>query len=129
MLSSRSKGKQYEDQALHYLLKNGLKLVARNFNSRFGEIDLIMLHLKTLCFIEVKYRNNKTQFGGASYSIPASKQQKINKTALCFISSNKKYQQHNLRFDALFITPSEDLRDTSIEWIQNAFCAENTDFY
>ena len=128
MLSNRSKGMQFEDQALHYLQRRGLKLVQRNFSSRFGEIDLIMLHAQTLCFIEVKFRSNN-QFGGTAYSIPVSKQRKITKTALLFITSNKKYQKQNFRFDALFITPSDDQQDNSIEWIENAFNAESADFY
>lgn len=129
MLTNRGKGTLFEDQALHYLKQKGLKLVQRNFSSRFGEIDLIMQHAQTLCFIEVKYRSNQ-QFGGAAYSIPVSKQRKITQTALLFINSHKKYQNKNYRFDALFITPSDsDSQETSVEWIENAFCAENTDFY
>lgn len=105
MLSSRSKGMVYEEQALKYLKQQGLKLIHQNFHSRFGEIDLIMLHQNTLCFIEVKYRKSNL-YGGTAYSIPLSKQQKLTQTALQFISSHKKYQQHNFRFDAFFIAPS-----------------------
>jgi putative endonuclease len=40
-LSKRS-GQHWEKVAESFLHSNGLKLVQRNFSSRFGEIDLIM---------------------------------------------------------------------------------------
>ena len=126
--SKKDKGLYFEQQALNWLQQKGLKPVQQNYSCRLGEIDLIMLHLDTLCFIEVKYRKNNA-FGGIAYSIPASKQHKITKAALTFISSHQKFQQHNYRFDALFITPEDNLRQDSFEWIQNAFSTEQSDFY
>lgn len=125
--SKKDKGMYFEQQAYDWLCKEGLEAVEQNYSCRLGEIDLIMLHADTLCFIEVKYRNNNA-FGGTAFSIPASKQQKITKTALTFISSHKKFQQHNYRFDALFITPEDNLKKNSFEWIQNAFHPEQNDF-
>jgi len=126
--SKKDKGLYFEQQALNWLQQNGLKPVQQNFHCRSGEIDLIMLHQDTLCFIEVKYRKNNA-FGGAAYSIPKSKQRKIIKAALTFIVSHKKFQQHNYRFDALFISPEDKLKDNAFEWIQNAFSSEPSDFH
>ena len=75
MLSRIGKGKHFEQQALRYLKQRGLTLVQQNFLARCGEIDLIMTHNDSLCFIEVKYRQSN-DFGGTAYSIPRSKQQK-----------------------------------------------------
>ncbi len=118
----------FEQQASGWLQQKGLKPVQQNYHCRSGEIDLIMLDKNTLCFIEVKYRKNNA-FGGTAYSIPVSKQQKITKAALTFITSQKKFQQHNYRFDALFITPEDSLRKLSFEWIQNAFSTEQSGYY
>ncbi len=125
--SKKDKGLFFEQQALSWLQKNGLTLVEQNYHCRLGEIDLIMLDKNNLCFIEVKYRNNNS-FGGAAYSIPVSKQQKIKKTALTFITSHKKYQQHNYRFDALFITPQDNLRELSYQWIPDAFSTDQSNY-
>lgn len=122
MQDSKTKGLYFEKQALQWLKQAGLKAVEQNYNCRYGEIDLVMLHDKTLCFIEVKYRRSNA-FGGTAYSIPYSKQQKITRSALNFISQKKAYQQHALRFDALFISPVND-KQNSFEWIQNAFCID-----
>lgn len=128
MLSSKSKGTHFEEHALHYLQQKGLTLIQRNFHCRLGEIDLIMLHQKTLCFIEVKYRSND-RFGGTAYSIPLSKQRKITDTALVFISKHKEYQHHNYRFDALLIKPEVASRQNTVNWIENAFSTQEADSY
>ena len=121
MPGHRNKGLFYEQQALHWLQQQGLELVAQNYHSRFGEIDLIMLQSDTLCFIEVKYRQS-ANFGGAAYSIPPSKQKKISQTALSFIASHPRYQQHAYRFDALLIQSQQT------EWIKGAFEATGSAF-
>src|SRR3569833_1475171 len=46
-------GQSAESRAPAFLKTQGLKLVARNWRSRFGEIDLIMQDDSTLVFIEV----------------------------------------------------------------------------
>lgn len=122
MRDSKAKGLYFELLAFEWLQKAGLKRVEQNYTCRFGEIDLIMIDEKALCFIEVKYRRSNA-FGGAAYSIPYSKQQKITRSALNFISRNKTYQQHALRFDALFITPRNE-QQNDFEWIKNAFCVD-----
>ncbi len=50
-----------ENEAVEFLQKKGYVLFARNFRTRFGEVDIIAWdekkHFgKTLCFIEVKTR-------------------------------------------------------------------------
>ena len=40
-----------EDAALEMLLKNGFELVARNYHTKFGEIDLIVKNEKMLLYI------------------------------------------------------------------------------
>jgi putative endonuclease len=122
MPDNRQKGLLFEQLAQKWLNKAGLKSLEQNFNCRYGEIDLIMLDQKTLCFIEVKYRKNNA-FGGTAYSIPLSKQHKITHSALHYIQLNRKFRHHALRFDALFIQPDRQGNNT-FDWIQNAFCVE-----
>lgn len=123
MNSSAISGQHYEALARDYLLQQGLKLLKQNYYSRFGEIDLIMLDQQMLCFIEVKFRKSSA-FGGAVSAIPRVKQQKIIKTAQCYISSTPTMAQKPMRFDALIIQPGSPVADINLEWIQNAFYAE-----
>ena len=97
--------------ALQFLQKNGLKLLARNFHSRFGEIDLIMQDSETIVFIEVRYRHSP-RFGTSAESIGYRKQQRLIKTAQFYLLRHP----HNkaCRFDVIAI-------DQSLQWIRNAF--------
>lgn len=123
MESRKDKGLFYEGQAQDWLKNKGLIPVKQNFSCRFGEIDLIMLDERTLCFIEVKYRKDNA-FGGTAYSIPPAKQKKIIQSALIFISQHKKFKRQALRFDALFIQSANNQSQYQLEWIQSAFTAD-----
>lgn len=50
------KGKAGEDEALSYLVRQGLTLIERNFRCRGGEIDLIMQDGGEVVFVEVSSR-------------------------------------------------------------------------
>ena len=118
--SRSSKGKAAEAIACDHLEKNGLQLIDKNFNSRYGEIDLIMRHKDSLVFIEVRYRKS-LDYGGALASVTPTKQQKIIKTALYYMQ--KQGREFNARFDVIAITGAigNSNQQLSIEWIQNAF--------
>jgi len=51
---SRAVGDQAETLTCKYLSEQGYEIVARNFYSRFGEIDIIASKSNVLHFIEVK---------------------------------------------------------------------------
>ena len=110
-------GAQAEHWAEHYLLSQGLKLIARNYRGRFGEIDLIMQDKETLVFVEVRQRSN-SHFGGAAGSIDHHKQQKLIRTAQQYLS----HLDHTppCRFDALLM---KDAEGRDVEWVKNAFDA------
>ncbi len=116
------KGLHYEERARRFLQRQGLRLLEKNFRSRFGEIDLIMADGDTLCFVEVKYRES-LGYGGAAATIPPSKRQKLIKTALFYLAGHRRRGQQPMRFDALLIQRGSDGND-EIEWIRNAFYAE-----
>jgi len=94
------KGKVGENLACNYLVKNGYKIIERNFRSKFGEIDIVALDGKTLCFVEVKWRKN-SNFGSGLDSISFRKKQKIILAAKQYLLD---YQVNDLtRIDVLSI--------------------------
>ena len=107
-------GKDAEDLAAAYLQRAGLKLVARNYRCRFGEIDLIARDGKTLVFVEERMRSSN-RFGGAAASITAAKRAKLLRAARHYIANVA--QPPACRFDALLVNGKE----RSIEWLKNAF--------
>ncbi len=115
-------GEDAELACYHYLKKNGLKPVTKNFHCRHGEIDIIMLDNKTLVFVEVRFRKNN-HFGDGLESITANKQNKLRRTAELYLQKNKQYK--NARFDVVSmsksITPNEKTPCFTFDWVSNAF--------
>ncbi|MCW7553585.1 YraN family protein [Endozoicomonas gorgoniicola] len=125
-------GARAEHLALQHLKANRLKLVARNYACRFGELDLVMLDGETLVFVEVRSRNSQ-QFGGAAASITPAKQRKIRRTAEHFLQNHRKHQHRHCRFDAVLIinqtdtvtrhviSSNDERAPKPIEWLQGIF--------
>jgi putative endonuclease len=111
-MSAGAQGALAEQRAAHYLQQQGLKPVAQNYRSRFGEIDLIMHDGATLVFVEVRLRRN-AGFGGAAASIDARKQQRIVRTAQQYLAGLAHVPP--CRFDAVL------MGDDGVEWLRNAF--------
>jgi putative endonuclease len=103
-------GLQAEQWAVQHLQQQGLKLVAQNYRSRFGEIDIIMQDKDVLVFVEVRLRRNE-DFGGAAASIDTRKQQRIIHTAQQYLSSLKSTPL--CRFDAVLI----DTESKKFDWL------------
>lgn len=128
--SSKSLGKQAEDFAYRYLKSQGLRLIARNYACRLGEIDLIMQDKDMLVFIEVRYRQQH-QFGHSLETVDSYKQTKLIKTAEHYLQSNPILAESPCRFDVLGISPGKPslLQKLSpsqhypaqVEWLKNAF--------
>lgn len=108
------RGKDAENLAADYLQRAGLKLVARNYRCRYGEIDLIARDGETLVFVEVRMRSSD-RFGGAAASITATKRAKLVRAARHYIANVA--QPPQCRFDALLVNGQE----RSIEWLKSAF--------
>jgi len=108
-------GAQAEQLAADYLLRHGLRLITKNYRSRFGEIDLILADGNVLVFVEVRLRRN-ANFGGAAASIDARKQAKLITTAQQYLTTLPTVPP--CRFDAILLDGSGQ-----IEWLKNAFSA------
>lgn len=116
MTDRRQLGALGEQQALLYLQQQGLALLARNWQCRQGELDLVMREDETVVFVEVRYRRRPT-WGSALESIDGRKQQRLVRTAQAFLQSQSQWAQHPCRFDVLtFDGPS-----LQAHWIRNAF--------
>lgn len=101
-----------EDQAASFLGKQGLQLVARNYRTRLGEIDLIARDGATLVFVEVRVRKD-ARFGGALASIGARKQSRIAAAARQYLMRFPRVPA--CRFDVVCIEEGEPT------WVRGAF--------
>lgn len=110
-------GSEGENLAIRYLKKQGYAIIARNFSTRLGEIDIIAQDGETIVFVEVKTRTNDA-FGAPFESINASKRKKLANVAALYLKSQKR--EAPARFDIVSIVrhPSGD---TLIEHLKDAF--------
>lgn len=110
---SQATGHNAETDALYYLEQQNLRLLQRNFHSRFGEIDLIMQDKcdDTVVFVEVRQR--KTGIADALTSISMAKQKKLIKAAQYYLL--KCGHDIACRFDAVAIGADNQ----QIEWLKN----------
>jgi putative endonuclease len=95
-------GKEGENRAAQALETAGMTIIARNFRSQRGEIDIIALDGEILVFIEVKAWS-KLGMENLSYSLSPKKQRKIIETAKYFLSIYRQYYGRAIRFDVVFI--------------------------
>jgi putative endonuclease len=108
------KGRQAEDAACRYLIQQRLHLIQRNFQCRFGEIDLIMQDQHELVFVEVRFRANNA-FGDAADSVHWHKQQRLIRSAQYYLQQLP--QLPCCRFDVVALANTL----TQIQWIKDAF--------
>ena len=105
-------GSSAEDRAANHLARHGLKVVARNFRTRLGEIDLVAQDGDVLAFVEVRMRSTGS-FGGALESITPHKQRRIRAAASQFLQ--RLGRAPRCRFDVVLIEAEE------IRWLRAAF--------
>ncbi len=118
-----SSGAAGERAAAEYLGKKGYEIVARNYRSRFGEIDLIARGGGCLVFVEVKTRKPGAKVGPLEAVTPA-KRRRIVKTALVYLSGpNGAAPGLQPRFDVVAVAFSGD-GAVSVRQIENAFGSE-----
>ena len=117
--NTRRVGSDAEGRAFCFLKQHGLRPIERNFETRRGEIDLVMLDGACLTFVEVRYRSTSS-FVGARFSVDARKQRKLIDAAALFLSRNDAYRTHVCRFDIVAIDRDESGK-LSIEWLKDAF--------
>ncbi len=112
---NKFKGSSGERIAEEYLKKEGYDILARNFRTRLGEIDIVASKGEYLVFVEVKARKSEA-YGFPSESVTYAKQRKISMVASQYIKLNM-YFGAAVRFDVVEVY----LTEGRINHIENAF--------
>jgi len=103
-----------------WLLQQGLSSYRRNFNSRLGEIDLIMHDADYLVFIEVRFRKS-SYFGSAVETVTVQKQQRLIRAAEYFLVQHPDFAELPCRFDVIGIELDKNTNQPEYTWLKNAF--------
>ena len=107
-------GARAEELCAELLRRAGLRVLARNWRCRHGEIDLVAEEGRTLVFAEVRYRSS-AGYGGAAESVTAAKRARLVAAARLYLMRRP---EADCRFDVLLL---DSLESSRIQWIRNAF--------
>lgn len=113
-----SLGEKGEKIARRYLKKKGYRILARNYRTRLGEIDLVAEEAGVVVFIEVKTRSG-IEYGQPFEAITRKKRRQISKVALEYLNNNKQFDR-SARFDVVSILLTSE-SSPQIEVVQDAF--------
>ena len=119
-MNKRQIGTFYENAACEYLKKQGINILERNYRCKMGEIDIIGRQGDCVIFFEVKYRISY-EFGPPLEVVDVKKQRTICKCAAVYCMCHPYITQ--IRYDVIGI------RDTQINWVQNAFMHRGYGYY
>ena len=92
-----------------------MRIVERNRREKFAEIDIIAYDRDTLCFVEVRTRED-TALGHPAETVTYNKQKNIRRAAEAFLA-RKNIIDCPVRFDVVTIT----WNDFKLEYFENAF--------
>lgn len=119
-MNSKKCGMQGDELTAKYLTGLGFKIIAKNFHSRYGELDLVAANENLILFVEVKTRKANSLVLPAE-AVFNSKIKKIIKTAVIFLEKkNEQFKFLQPRFDVSEVI-MKACNSTSVNHIENAF--------
>lgn len=87
IVTKKQLGDQGEQLALEYIKNLGYKILAQNYRTPYGEIDIVAVQNNVTCFIEVKTRTS-SNFGRPMDAITKYKLRNIQKSSEYYLSKN-----------------------------------------
>jgi putative endonuclease len=115
------RGRRWEAAAAQYLEERGLRVIARSYRCRLGELDLVCRSPETLVVVEVRARGTGARCSAAE-SIGHRKRQRIVLATRHMLMRKPELNGLPIRFDVVAF----DAIDTDaplVAWIKNAFDA------
>lgn len=106
--------------AAEYLRKKRYQILATNYRSRFGEIDLIAQNRKFLVFVEVKLRKSDV-FAQAYEFVDRKKQERLRTTAACYLADFPTEKQPRFDVIEIYAPQGTQTTDPQIIHMEDAF--------
>jgi len=109
-------GKTGELIAARFLIQKGYILVAQNYWTKWGEVDLIAKKDDVLVFIEVKTTTNNIY--QAEERVDAKKLEKCMKAATRYLQDGD-HENEMVRFDVIAVTLNEKTKEAQVKHFEN----------
>jgi len=115
-------GRAGEQLACEHLLRRGLRILERNYRTRWGELDIVALDGDTLVFCEVKARRAGGPAGTALEAVAPRKRAQVRRIARLWLHERRERPRARwLRFDAVGVTFDAAGRLLALEHVEGAF--------
>ena len=113
-MNKRTIGTEYETMAARYLCTHDYTILARNYRTPFGEVDLIAQKDGVLVYVEVKYRSSN-DYGDPLEAVDRRKQRQICKVANYHYAGYAAGQQFGRTKTQIVFSTSVEQREVPIE--------------
>jgi putative endonuclease len=125
----REWGRRGEQAAAAFFERNGDRVVERNYRTREGEIDLVVLSGRTLVFCEVKTLVARAEVRrGPAYpleSVTVAKRRQVRRIARSWLAERLTARQalrfRDIRFDAVGVVLGPSGKPLRLERVESAF--------
>lgn len=111
-----------ESMAARYYRRRGYELLAAQYRTRFGEIDLVARKKKLIVFVEVKTRSSK-RIAEPREAVTKEKQRRLILAAQSLIQQRDLPEDAPMRFDVVEVVPDDEGR-ALVTCFENAFSVE-----
>ena len=126
-MDTKELGDLGEELACEYLVKNGYKIVGRNYRINFGEIDIIARKKfnlfkgndKTIHFVEVKTLSGQTSQFYPEEHVDHKKQNKYRGLVEIWLAKNKLSQDYPCQVDIVAVSINKLNNETKIDYFEN----------
>jgi putative endonuclease len=120
----RTRGERGEQIAAEHLEHRGYRIVARNYRTRYGELDLVAADDRALVFCEVKTRvaGGRSGPAGALDAIGPGKRKQVRALATQWLANTtERPHRPDVRFDAIGVTLTPNGALLALEHLEGAF--------
>jgi putative endonuclease len=107
------RGRRGEWLALWWLRAKGYRILAQDYRSPVGEIDVVARRGRTLAIIEVKCRDT---VNAAAEAISARQRRRITAAARLYLGRNPRHADCSIRFDVMLVIPGRWPRHIASAW-------------
>lgn len=107
------RGRRAEALCAWWLRLQGYRILARNYRTPVGEIDILARRGDTLAVVEVKARASLTAAGEA---LSARQRRRIARAAACYVAARPASAALGLRFDVMLVAPWRPPRHLVDAW-------------
>ena len=111
--TTRAIGDAGEQTAADWLAADSHEIIARNWRTRYCEIDIVSMKEDVLYFTEVKYRKND-DFGDGLAAITAKKQRQMRFAAELFIAKHPQHEGRDMRMLAVAVDECQGIKQSVV---------------